>query len=172
MVLALVQYPRDVEAFNILSSLSSVFPGTVTGLTISGSTVDHTISDEAMPRTYPLKMSAHEGSHRGMDDIYITYLPSRVVGLVLFVVISSALDALLTLMHIQQGGREVNPLMTMALDQGLTAFMGAKMSLTGLGVTFLAIHQHTRLGIKALELLALVYGGLLTYHLIVFLSRP
>ena len=103
-------------------------------------------------------------------SIYVDRLSPRVVMLVLFVVCCSALDALLTLMHIQQGGHEANPIMKMAMNQGTTSFVSAKMALTSLGAILLAIHQNFWLGIRGLYSLALIYAGLLVYHLIIYSS--
>jgi hypothetical protein len=88
--------------------------------------------------------------------------------LVFFVVLCSALDALFTLMFVQQGGDEANPIMAMALAQGMTSFVGAKMALTGLGAILLALHQQLWLGILGLYALTLIYASLLVYHLILY----
>jgi hypothetical protein len=73
-------------------------------------------------------------------------------------------------MHIQQGGHEANPIMEMAMNQGTTSFIAAKMALTSLGTVLLAIHQNFWLGIRGLYALALIYAGLLVYHLIIYSS--
>jgi hypothetical protein len=95
-------------------------------------------------------------------------LSSQAVRLVLFIVLSSALDALFTLLYIQQGGSEANPVMALALNQGIIAFIGLKMGLTGLGASLLAIHEHAWLGRKSLQAMALTYSALLMYHLMLF----
>jgi hypothetical protein len=107
------------------------------------------------------------GRRYGERGTYVDRLSPRVAALVLFVVFCSALDALFTLIHIQQGGFEANPIMAMALNQGTGSFVGAKMALTGLGAILLAIHQNFWLGIRGLYALALIYVGLLVYHLII-----
>jgi len=115
-------------------------------------------------------MQADKSERRATHSIDIAYLAPRVVWLVVFVVISSALDAFFTLLHIQQGGSEGNPLMAMALDQGTTWFVSFKMGLTGLGALLLAIHRHSWIGLKSLQFLACIYGGLLGYHGLIFFS--
>jgi hypothetical protein len=74
--------------------------------------------------------------------IYVDWLAPRIAGLALFILTSSFLDALLTLLHVQRGGQEVNPLMALALHQGDAVFVAAKMAATGSGVWLLAAHQH------------------------------
>ncbi|MCZ6873796.1 MAG: DUF5658 family protein [bacterium] len=95
----------------------------------------------------------------------------RAVCLVLFVLICSALDALFTLMHIEQGGTEANPIMAMALDFGPASFVRAKMGLTGFGAILLAGYERLWLGLVCLYLTAIVYAGLLLYHAVLFFNR-
>ena len=95
----------------------------------------------------------------------------RVVKLVVFVLVCSALDALFTLIHLQYGGTEANPIMAMALDFGPASFVRAKMGLTGLGAILLASYEHLRLGLACLYLIAAVYAGLLLYHAMLISTR-
>jgi hypothetical protein len=97
--------------------------------------------------------------------------PSKeIVALSLLTILLSALDALFTLLHLEGGGREVNPLMDLALDAGVSWFLGLKIGLTGLGVVFLAIHQNFRLSRLALHGVALAYSALLAYHSALFIA--
>ena len=107
---------------------------------------------------------------RGAVHACLDGLSPRIVLLVIFVLTCSALDALFTLLHIQQGGTEANPIMALLLQQGSATFVGFKMSLTSCGALVLAGYQHVWLGIQGLYLLSLVYGGLLVYHGIIFFS--
>lgn len=100
------------------------------------------------------------------SDAYVDCLAPRIVVLAVFVLICSALDALFTILHIQHGGQEANPLMALALAHGYTTFVGVKMALTGAGVWFLAAHQQFPLASKALPSLGCVYVVLLAYHLV------
>jgi Domain of unknown function (DUF5658) len=95
-------------------------------------------------------------------------LSPLAVWLVLFVVICSAIDALFTLLYLQQGGSEANPVMALALNKGVTMFVSLKMGLTGLGTSLLAIHENSWLGRKSLQALALTYSMLLLYHFLLF----
>jgi hypothetical protein len=104
------------------------------------------------------------------DNTYVDRPSPEVVILVIFVVICSALDALLTLLHIQQGGSEANPIMALALNQGIHSFLGLKMTMTVIGALVLAIHQNFWLGLRSLYAMALVYAGLLMYHAVIILS--
>jgi hypothetical protein len=95
----------------------------------------------------------------------------RAVRLVLFVLVCSAFDALFTLIHIEQGGSEANPIMAMAMDYGPSQFVRAKMGLTGLGTILLASYERLWLGSVCLYLTAMLYAGILLYHAVLYLSR-
>lgn len=102
---------------------------------------------------------------------YRTYVdqPSRrTVLLVLFVMLSSILDASLTLRYLNNGGGEANPAMAFLLQQGLLPFLHVKMCLTGIGAWLLAVHEHFPLAFHGLHAMAIVYGMLLVFHAIVF----
>jgi len=96
-------------------------------------------------------------------------LARRTVALTLLVVVGSVLDAVLTLLHLEDGGSEANPLMHVALTHGPTAFVVLKLSLTGGAAWWLAAHQQFPLAAQGLHGLALGYGVVLVYHLILAL---
>jgi hypothetical protein len=127
--------------------------------------MDTPMRDQGQSTSCPVGWST---ACRRTTPIIAAQLSPRAVGLVCFVVISSAFDALFTLLYIQQGGSEANPIMALALNQGVAAFVGLKMGLTGLGALLLAIHEHSWLGLRSLQTLALTYSVLLVYHLILF----
>ena len=96
---------------------------------------------------------------------YVDCLARRIVGLVLLICVASLLDALLTLLHLEDGGCEANPLMYVALAHGPTLFVVLKLSITCVAAWFLAAHQQFPLAYRGLHGLALGYGVLLAYHL-------
>jgi len=104
---------------------------------------------------------AGEGHHA-----YIDGLARRVVALAAFVYGSAILDALFTLLHLQDGGGEANPLMHLALAHSQTLFLALKIGFTGPAVWVLAAHQQWPLARHSLSGLALGYGAVLGYHLV------
>jgi uncharacterized protein DUF5658 len=90
--------------------------------------------------------------------------------LLAFILGASVLDAILTLLFIQNGGGEANPLMSFVLSHGHTPFTGIKMALTGLGAWFLVAHQYFPIARKGLILLAGGYTGILLMHVSLLLS--
>ena len=102
-------------------------------------------------------------------NTYVDCLTPRVSGLVVLVLISSILDAYLTILHLQRGGGEANPFMALVLTYGYTRFLAIKIVMTSVGAWWLAVHQQFVLAWKALHALAGVYGLLLIYHAILLL---
>lgn len=95
---------------------------------------------------------------------YIDQPSSRVVLLVLFVMLASICDALLTLIHLENGGSEANPMMALILHQGTEPFLQVKLGLTGAGAWLLAAHERFPLAFHSLHCMAVVYGLLLMFH--------
>lgn len=128
---------------------------------------------QAMTPPGTLRWHGRRQACRRSSEAYHAYLDGlapRIVLLVVFVLTCSALDALFTLLHLQQGGSEANPVMALVIEQGTTTFVGLKMVLTGFGATVLAVYQQCWLGLRGLHGLSLVYAGLLVYHTIIFFS--
>jgi len=92
----------------------------------------------------------------------------RTVVLALGVVVGSFLDALLTLSHLAHGGAEANPWLARALTDSPARFLQLKMGLTGAGVWILVAHHQCPLAVRGLYGLALVYGAVLVYHLLLY----
>ena len=98
--------------------------------------------------------------------------PARHVIILAYMIIScSIFDALLTLLYIERGGGEANPVMATAIDFGTTAFVGLKMALTIFGIALLAVHQNFRLGLRGLYGMTLIYLVLLAYHGLIWLGE-
>jgi Domain of unknown function (DUF5658) len=102
-------------------------------------------------------------------NAYVDRPAPRIVGLALWVCLASVADAYLTLAHLQAGGHEGNPLMALALAYGDTGFCWIKIGITNVGMWVLAAHQQFPLTSKGLQGLALGYGILLLYQLVLLL---
>jgi len=95
-------------------------------------------------------------------------LARRTLVLALGVCIGSLLDALLTLGHLAHGGTEANPWLARALTSSTAWFLLLKMGLTGAGVWILVAHHQCPLAARGLNGIALVYGAVLVYHLLLY----
>jgi hypothetical protein len=76
---------------------------------------------------------------RSTDRVYpvIDWHSPRVLALVLLILGLSMLDAVLTLMLMSQGAREINPFMALFLPHNIGWFVGTKLALTSLGAAVL-----------------------------------
>lgn len=90
-----------------------------------------------------------------------------VIALAVWVSVASALDALLTLIYISNGGGEANPFMDMALSQGNFTFVVIKMGLTCIGAWALGVLQQFPLANRLLNGLALMYAALIGLHVLI-----
>jgi len=148
--------------------------------------MDHPVGGAAMNRrqqadrrVYPMTLwkALHFGGRRKafrrMGEGTRTYVdcPSTRTMMLLFIVIgASVLDALLTLLFIQSGGQEANPLMAILINNSEAQFVGIKMTLTGLGAWFLAAHEYFAMAYNGLHVLAVGYVGILLIHAAILLS--
>jgi Domain of unknown function (DUF5658) len=129
----------------------------------------------ARPTTFwsILRFGGRRKGFRRAGEGYKAYVdcPSqRVVALLFIVLGASVLDALCTLLFLQSGGDEANPLMALVLSHGEMPFVGIKMALTGIGAWFLAVHQYFPAASKGLYMLAVGYMGLLFIHVAILLA--
>ena len=100
---------------------------------------------------------------------YLDQVSRSVSGLAILVIALSAIDALCTLIHLQNGAIEANPVMAIALLYGVEVFLVAKGGLTLLGVVLLAVHENFRCSAVGLRCLAVGYLTLTLYHVALLL---
>ena len=98
-------------------------------------------------------------------EIYVDCYRVTEWVLVLGILALSALDYVLTLIHLEAGGREVNPLMVYLVESGGLVFGVVKLGMTVVGLLVLLIHVRFRWARFFLNLALGVYALLLIYHL-------
>jgi len=95
------------------------------------------------------------------------------VALVVFVLLLNILDALFTMMWIQRGGSEGNPVMAWVLEFGNSAFLVQKCLIVGIWLILLLVHKNFKIARVGLWALAGVYSLLMIYHVVlVFFGVP
>jgi hypothetical protein len=112
-------------------------------------------------------LGRRSGARRAEETrgIYVDRPGYRAYGLLTAVLVLSILDAVFTLAHLGQGGREANPIMDWAIRLGPAVFLAIKLGLTVTGMILLILHQYFR-GVRLLLVtVLLLYGALLGYHL-------
>ena len=100
----------------------------------------------------------------GMNT-YVDCVAPRGVVLALIVLVASALDAWLTLGHLQRGGGEANPVMAFVLTYGESPFVTVKMAITCVGAWLLAAHQYFPLAWQGLHAMAMIYLLLMGFYI-------
>jgi hypothetical protein len=89
----------------------------------------------------------------------------RTIVLTLIIFTLSALDAIFTLLHLENGAFELNPLMEQIIQSGFESFFIIKSLGIGLLACLLASHQNFKISFYGLHLSATIYIGLSAYHL-------
>ena len=87
---------------------------------------------------------------------------------VLWVALMNVGDSFFTLVHLQSGGIELNPVARELLEMGRWSFVFTKSLLIGLALVVLAIHKNFPLARVGLWTAAGTYTLLVGYHLLLF----
>ena len=112
------------------------------------------------------------GGRRGSDrslgnalnayvDIYEPWVGVSLVSIGLL----CAVDAVFTLLYIQRGGSEANPIMDFVIGRGPTTFILVKCGITNVGLLILCLHKNFRYVKAVIAFLLVVYSLLFVYHL-------
>jgi len=121
-----------------------------------GSTPDRADSDERrsgkdrrthrFPRLKYLLFAGRRAHVRREEDwhaaFYFDRYSSNIFSAIVLILLLSVLDALLTLYLIDNGSKELNPVMSYFLKYGPYVFMGAKYFLTCMGVVILLLFRN------------------------------
>jgi hypothetical protein len=73
------------------------------------------------------------------QQYFVDRFPTAMFAFILLLLFASIADAVLTIILIQAGGQEINPLMDYLMSHGLMAFLVGKYILTVIGIPFLLI---------------------------------
>ncbi|MBI5362917.1 MAG: hypothetical protein HZA53_07035 [Planctomycetes bacterium] len=104
-----------------------------------------------------------EGEH-AFVDLYSV----KLLLILLWIALMNVADSFFTLVHLQHGGTEVNPVAGMMLQTGLTSFVVLKSALIGLALLVLCVHKNFHLARLGLWVAAIAYTLLFAYHLSLF----
>jgi len=90
---------------------------------------------------------------------------------ILSILCLSLADAFFTLVLLEKGGIELNPVMASAIERGVVPFILSKHLLTSFGLLVLCVFGYKKLAKSALVSLLLFYSVLFCIHLSFFLSH-
>lgn len=102
------------------------------------------------------------------EGSFVDRYGSRTIGIVLWVALMNIGDSFFTLVHLQAGGVELNPVAKALLTTGRWNFVFAKSFLIALALVVLAVHKNFHLARLGLWTAAGTYTVLVMYHLLLF----
>lgn len=95
-----------------------------------------------------IKMGRRVGERRAPEQgkpVYVDRYTGNVLFCVIAILLLSALDALLTLNILNEGGEEINWFMAVLIDESAEKFVAVKLALTAMALILLVIHHNVRL---------------------------
>ena len=98
------------------------------------------------------------------DKKYVDQLNPKAFAWAITIVTLSTIDAVLTLIHIHNGGDELVPTMRWALSVSQEMFLGIKLTVTSIGAVYLAAHYNFAVGRFCIRFVFVVYFCLMLYH--------
>jgi hypothetical protein len=108
------------------------------------------------------------GDRRGVarDGQYVDRYPTGLAVALVAIGLLCAVDAVFTLLYMQKGGDEANPVMKALIDAaGPRNFLVLKCVITNLGLVVLCLHKNFRFVRPVIGALLFVYSALFGYHL-------
>jgi hypothetical protein len=106
------------------------------------------------------------GRRNGDDrNTYVDQYSFRMWGLLVWIAAMNVGDSFFTLLHLQGGGIELNPVAALMLETGRTGFVALKSFLITLPLVVLCLHKNFALARLGLWIAAGTYTALLSYHI-------
>lgn len=127
---------------------------------------------EPTPRVsrYSLVGGRRRGGRRGQegDGSFVDLYGTKLWLLIFWVAAMNVADSYFTLVHLQAGGLEVNPVADRMLITGRTGFVLLKSGMIAVALVVLCVHKNFWLARVGLWTAAAVYTLLVIYHLSLF----
>jgi hypothetical protein len=98
-------------------------------------------------------------------NTYVDRYEPWVGGVLVAIGLLCALDAVLTLLYLQKGGEEANPIMDEVIQWGPQTFVLVKCGVTNAGLMILCLHKNFRYVKGVMGALLGIYALLTLYHL-------
>src|SRR5262245_28122856 len=102
------------------------------------------------------------------EGSFVDVYGRQLLLLVLWIALMNVGDSFFTLVHLQAGGVELNPVANLLLTTGRWNFVFVKSILIGLALIVLAVHKNFHLARLGLWTAAGIYTCLVAYHLLLF----
>lgn len=115
-------------------------------------------------RRKPSPARRETGRRDSDHSSYVDRYTRRDVVLLMTIFILNVGDAFFTMLWLDRGGREANPVMDFFLDIGPTAFLAQKCLVVGFWLLILMAHKNFRFARIGLYAALVVYGVLILLH--------
>lgn len=99
------------------------------------------------------------------EGAFVDQYSARLVMLLVWIAVMNAADSFFTLIHIQNGGVELNPVAGAMLALGRVGFVATKGTLITIPLVILCQHKNFSVARAGLWLASTAYTVLLAYHL-------
>ena len=110
------------------------------------------------------------GPRRGdeRDGAFVDQYGTGLLLALMWIALANVADCFFTLVHLQSGGAEVNPVADLLLRTGLLNFVLLKSGLVSLALLVLCLHKNLRIAKIGIWGAAGAYAILIVYHLALF----
>lgn len=102
------------------------------------------------------------------NGAFVDRYGTRLFAIAMWIALMNVADSFFTLVHLQSGGSEINPVADLLLLAGRSEFVLLKSSLIGIALLVLCIHKNFPLAKFGLWIAAGAYTVLCGYHLLLF----
>jgi hypothetical protein len=110
----------------------------------------------------------HSRRSEEREGSFVDLYSSGLLLALMWIALANVADCFFTLVHLQNGGSEVNPVADMLLKTGLMNFVLIKSALVALALLVLCLHKNLRVARIGLWAAAAAYAVLIGYHLLLF----
>jgi hypothetical protein len=119
---------------------------------------------------FSLSGGRRQGVRRGneQEGSFVDLYGSGLLIALMWIAVANVADSFFTLIHLQNGGSEVNPVADILLRAGLMKFVLLKSALVGVALLVLCMHKNFRVARIGLWAAAGAYTLLIAYHLALF----
>lgn len=100
------------------------------------------------------------------EQFFVDVYNIRLAILLLMFFLFTVVDSVSTLIYLEKGGREINPVAQWMIDQGADFFILTKGGLSALCILFVMIHKNFKYSRIALLMGFVFYFGLTLYHIV------
>jgi hypothetical protein len=102
------------------------------------------------------------------DGAFVDLYGTGLLLALMWIALANVADCFFTLVHLQSGGAEVNPVADLLLRTGLLNFVLLKSGLVSLALLVLCLHKNLRIAKIGIWGAAAAYAVLIVYHLALF----